>query len=180
MGEGSVLQKLGTVPLQSTDAATNAVDTAMPRTGEIPHGLEVGFKQVILLTGEIVQPLPTAEPEVLRDHQQPGETGAKWGPAVQGEDHPTSKEALTVIPGTLLQVAIDLSLLLPQAAEALTEDLLGLLKGVAVVVVLAGVGSQRGNQNVRRQPCLLLPLLLPLLIYSPFLLLSPFRLKNLP
>ena len=73
MREGSVLQKLGTVRLQST----NAVDTAMPRTGEIPHGLEAGFKQVILLTGETVRPLPTAEPEVLRDHQQPGETEAK-------------------------------------------------------------------------------------------------------
>ena len=77
LGEGTVLQKLGTVRLQSTDAATNAVDTAMPQTGQIPHGLEVGFKQVILLTGETVQPLPTAEPEVPRDHRQPGETGAK-------------------------------------------------------------------------------------------------------
>ena len=108
MGEGTILQKLGTVRLQSTDAATNAVDTAMPRTGEIPHGLEAGFKQVILLTGETVRPLPTAEPEVLRDHQQPGETEAKWGPRVRGEDHPVSKGALRVIPDPLLQVAIDL------------------------------------------------------------------------
>ncbi len=126
MGEGSVLQKLGTVRLQSTDAATNAVDTAMPRTGQILHGLEVGFKQVILLTGKTVQPLPTAEPEVLRDHQQPGETGA-----VQGEGHPASKEALRVIPEPLLQVATDLSLLLPQLAEALPEVLPELLQWVA-------------------------------------------------
>jgi hypothetical protein len=43
-------------------------------------------------------------------------------------------------------VATDLSPLLPRAAEALTEALSGLLKGVAVVVVLAATG----NQNVRR------------------------------
>jgi hypothetical protein len=131
MGEGSILQKLGTVRLQSTDAATNAVDMAMPRTGQIPHGLEVGFKQVILLTGKTVQPLPTAEPEVLRDHQQPGETGAKWGPTVQGEGHPASKEALRVIPEPLLQVATDLSPLLPQVGEALPEVLSELLLWVA-------------------------------------------------
>jgi hypothetical protein len=77
MGEGSVLQKLGRVPLQSTDAVTNAVDTAMHRTEQIPHGPQVGFKQVNLLRGETVQPVPIAEPEVLRNHQQPGETGAK-------------------------------------------------------------------------------------------------------
>ncbi len=58
MGEGTVLQKLGTVRLQST----NAADTAMHRTGKIPHGLEADIKQVILLTGETVRPLPTAEP----------------------------------------------------------------------------------------------------------------------
>ena len=131
MGEGSVLQKLGTVRLQSTDAVTNAVDTAMPRAGQILHGLEVGFKQVILLTGGTVQPLPTAEPEVLRDHQRPGETGAKWGPTVQWEGHPASKEALRVIPGTLLRAAIDLSLLLPRVAEALPEVLPELLQWVA-------------------------------------------------
>jgi len=132
LGEGSVLQKLGTVRLQSTDAATNTVDMAMPRTGQIPHGLEVGFKQVILLTGETIQPLPTAEPEVLRDHQQPGETGAKWGPTVQGEGHPASKEALRVIPEPLLQVATDLSPLLPQVAEALPEVLSELLQWVVI------------------------------------------------
>jgi hypothetical protein len=131
MGEGSVLQKLGTVRLQSTDAATNPVDTAMPRTGQIPHGLEVGFKQVILLTGETVQPFPTAEPEVLRDHQQLGETGAKWGPTVQGEGHPASKEALRVIPEPLLQVGTDLSPLPPRAAEALPEVLSEFLLWVA-------------------------------------------------
>jgi hypothetical protein len=131
MGEGSILRKLGTVRLQSTDAATNAVDTAMPRTAQIPHGLEVGFKQVILLTGETVQPLPIAEPEVLRDHQQPGETGAKWGPTVQGEGHPASKEALRVIPEPVLQVATDLSPLFPQVAEALPEALSELLQWVA-------------------------------------------------
>ena len=70
MGEGSVLQKLRNS--DSIYGRTNAVETAMPRTGQIPHGLEAGFKQVILLTGETVQPLPKAEPEVLRDHQQPG------------------------------------------------------------------------------------------------------------
>jgi hypothetical protein len=131
MGEGSVLQKLGKVPLQSTDAAMNAVDTAMHRTEQIPHGLEVGFKQVILLTGETVQPLPTAEPEVLRDHQQPGELGAKWCPTVQGESDPASKEALRVIPEPLLQVATDLSRLLPGAAEAPPEVLPELLQWVA-------------------------------------------------
>ena len=115
MREVSVLQKLGTVRLQFTDAATNAVDTAMPRTGQIPHGLEVGFKQVILLTEETVQPFPTAGPEVLRDHQQLGETGATWSPRVQGEGHPASKEALRVIPVPLLQVAADPSAFLPQA-----------------------------------------------------------------
>jgi hypothetical protein len=77
MGEGSVLQKLGRVQLQSTDAATNGVDTATPRTEQVPNGLEVGFKQVLLLTGGTVQPLPKAEPEVRRDHQRPGQTGAK-------------------------------------------------------------------------------------------------------
>jgi hypothetical protein len=131
MGEGSILQKLGTVRLQSTDAATNAVDTAMPRTGQIPHGLEVGFKQVILLTGETFQPLPTAEPEVLRDHQQPGETGAKWGLTVQGKGHLASKEGLRPHPEPLLQVAIDLSPLLPQVLEALREVLSELLQWVA-------------------------------------------------
>ena len=131
MGEGTILQKLGTVRLQSTDAATNAVDTAMPRTGEIPHGLEAGFKQVILLTGETVRPLPTAEPEVLRDHQQPGETEAKWGPRVRGEGHPVSKGVLRAIPEPLLQVAIDLSLLLPRVAEALPGVLPELLQRVA-------------------------------------------------
>ncbi len=123
MGEGSILQKLGRVRLQSTDATTNAVDTAMPRTGQITHGLEVGLKQVILLTGKTVQPLPTAEPEVLRDHQQPGETGAKWGLTVQGKGHLASKEGLRPHPEPLLQVAIDLSPLLPQVAEALREVL---------------------------------------------------------
>ena len=142
MGEGSVLQKLGPVQLQSMDAATNEVDTAMPQTGQIPHGLEVGFKQGSLLAGETAQPLPTAEPEVLRGHQQPGETGAKWGPRVQGEDHPAGKEALRVIPEPLLQVATDPLLLPPRAAEDLTEALPGLLKGVAVVVVLAATASQ--------------------------------------
>jgi len=131
LGEGSVLQKLGMVRLQSTDAVTNAVDTAMPRAGQILHGLEVGFKQVILLTGETAQPLPTAEPEVLRDHQQPGETGAKWGPTVQEEGHPASQEALRVIPEPLLQVAADLSPLLPQVAEALPEILPELLQWAA-------------------------------------------------
>ena len=115
MGEGSVLQKHGTVRLQSTGAATNAVDTAMPRTGQILHGLDVGFKQVILLTGETVQPLLTAEPGLLRDHQQPGETGAKGGPAVQGKGHPARKEALRVIPEPLLQVATDPSAFLLEA-----------------------------------------------------------------
>ena len=79
----------------------------------------MGFKQGSLLTGETAQPLPTAEPEVLRGHQQPGETGAKWGPRVQGEDHPAGKEALRVIPEPLLQVPTDLSPVLPQVAEVL-------------------------------------------------------------
>jgi len=116
MGEGSILQKLGRVRLQSTDAATNAVDTAMPRTEQIPHGLEAGLKQVILLTGKTVQPLPTAESEVRRDHQQPGETGPKWGPTVQGEGHPASEEALRALPESLLQGATDSSALLPKEA----------------------------------------------------------------
>ena len=131
MGEGSILQKLGRVQLQSTDAATNAVDTATPRTGRIPHGLEAGLKQAILLTGKTVQPLPTVEPEVLRDHQQPGGTGAKWGSMVQGKGHPASKEALRAIPEPLLQVATDLSTLLSQVAEALPEVLPELLQWVA-------------------------------------------------
>jgi len=114
MGEGSVPQKLGRVRLQSTDAATNAVDTAMLRTGQIPHGLEVGFKQIILLTEETVEPLLTAEPEVLRDHQQPMETGATWGPRVQGEGQPASKEVLRAVPVPLLQVATDPSAFLPE------------------------------------------------------------------
>ena len=114
MGEGSILQRLGRVRLQSTGAATNTVDTAMPRTEQTPYGLEVGFKQVILLTGETVQPLPTAEPEVRRDHQQPGETGAKWDPTVQGKGHPASKEGLRAVPESLLQVATDPSALLPE------------------------------------------------------------------
>ena len=119
MGEGSILQKLGTVRLQSTGAATNAADTAMLRMEQIPHGLEAGLKQVILLTGETVQPLPIAEAEVRRDHQQPGETGAKWGPAFQGEGHPASEEGLRAIPESLLQVATDPSALLPRATRAL-------------------------------------------------------------
>ena len=127
MGEGTILQKLGTVRLQSTDAA----DTAMPRTVQIPHGLEVGIKQVILLTGVTVRPLPAAEPGVLRDHQQPGETEAKWGPRVRGEGHPVSKGVLRAIPEPLLQVAIDLSLLLPRVAEALSGVLPELLQRVA-------------------------------------------------
>ena len=124
MGEGSVLQKLGTVRLQSTDAATNAVDTAMPRTGQIPHGLEVGFKQVILLTGETVQPLPTAEPAILRDHQRPGETGAKRPLEVQVKDHRVSKGALKALPELPPQVAADPSPLLPQVPEVLLAVLL--------------------------------------------------------
>lgn len=107
MGEGSVLQELGRVRLQSTGLATNAVGTAMPRAERISHGLRVGFKQVILFTGETVQPLPRAEPEVRRDHQQPGESGA-----VQGKGHPGSKEALRAIPESLLQGATDPSALL--------------------------------------------------------------------
>ena len=131
MEEGSILQMPETVRRQSTHAATNAVDTAMPRTGQIPHGPEAGLKQVILLTGKTIQPLPTAEPEVLRDHQQLGETGAKWGPTVQGEGHPASKEALRTILEPLLQVATDLSPLLLQVAEALREVLSELLLRVA-------------------------------------------------
>jgi len=42
-------------------------------------------------------------------------------------------------------VGIDPLLLLLRVAKALTEVLSGLLKGVAVVVVLAATGSQRGN-----------------------------------
>ncbi len=131
MGEGSILQKLGRVRLQSTDAATNAVDTATPRTGQSPHGLEAGLKQVILPTGETVQPLPTAEPEVRRDHQRPGETGPKWGPTVQEKGHRASKEALRGIQEPVLQVATDPLLLLPRAAEALPEVLPELLLRVA-------------------------------------------------
>jgi hypothetical protein len=130
-GEGSVLQKPGRVRFQSTDAVTNAVDTAMARKGQIPHGLEVGFNQVILPTGETVQPFPTAEPEVLRDHQQPGETGAKWDPAVQGEGRPVSQEGLRVIPECLLQVATGLSPLLPGTTEAIPEVLSELLLWMA-------------------------------------------------
>ena len=132
MGEGSIPQRLGRVRLQSTDAATNAVDTAKPRTEQIPHGLQVGFKQVILQTGETLQPFRTAGPEVLRDHQQPGETGAKWGATVQGEGHPAIKEALRAIPEPLLQGATDLSPLLPQVAETLPEVLPELLQWVAI------------------------------------------------
>ena len=162
MGEGSILEKLGRVRLQSTDAATdaatNAVDTAMYRTGQIPHGLETGLKQVILLRGkQTFQPLPTAEPEVRRDHQQLGETGGRWSPTIQGKGQPASEEGLRVIPEPLLQVATELSSLLPGAealqgvlselllwvgtdpwrrllprtAEALLEALPVLLKGVA-------------------------------------------------
>jgi hypothetical protein len=101
MGEGSVLQKLGTVRLQSTGATTNAADRAMPRTGQIPHGLEIGFKQVILLTGETVQPLPTAEPAVLRDLQRPGETGTKRPLGVQVKDHRVNKGPLKALPEPL-------------------------------------------------------------------------------
>ena len=116
MGEGSVLQKLGTVRLQSTDATTNAVDTAMLRTGQIPHGLEVGFKQAIPLTGETAHPFLTAEPAVLRDLQRPGETGAKRPPGVQVKDHQVSKGTLKAIPDPLPWAATGLSLLLPRAA----------------------------------------------------------------
>ena len=131
MGEGSILQKLGRVRLQSTDAATNEVDTAMPRTGQIPHGLEAGLKQVILPTGETVRPLPTAESEVRRDHQGPGETGPNGGPTVQEKGHSASKEGLRATPEPLLQVATDLSTLLSQVAEALPEVLSELLLSVA-------------------------------------------------
>jgi hypothetical protein len=115
MGEDSVLQKLGRVRLQSTDTATNAVDKAMRRTGQISHGLEASLKQVILLTGKTVQPLPTVKPEVRRDHQQPGETGAKWGLKAQGKGHPANKEDLRVVLESLLQVATDPSALLLEA-----------------------------------------------------------------
>jgi len=115
MGEGSVLQKLGTVRLQSTGATTNAADAAMPRTGQIPHGLEIGFKQVTLLTGETVQPLPTAEPEVLRDLQRPGETGTKRPLGVQVKDHRVNKGPLKALPGLLQWVATDPSALLREA-----------------------------------------------------------------
>jgi len=131
MEEGFILQMPETVRRQSTDAATNAVDTAMPRTGQIPHGPEAGLKQVILLTGKTVQALPTAEPEVLKDHRQPGETGAKGPPVLQGKGHPASKEALRAIPELLLQVATDLSPLLPRIAEAPPEALLEPLPQVA-------------------------------------------------
>jgi hypothetical protein len=76
MGKDSILQKLGKVRLQFTDAAMKAVDTAIHPTGQIPHGLEAGLMQVVLLTGKKVQSLPTAKPEVRGDHQQPGETRA--------------------------------------------------------------------------------------------------------
>ena len=112
MGEGSVLQKLGTVRLQSTDATTNAVDTAMLRTGQIPHGLEVGFKQAIPLTGETAHPFPTAEPAVLRDLQRPGETGAKRPLGVQVKDHRVNKGPLKALPESLQWVATDPSALL--------------------------------------------------------------------
>jgi hypothetical protein len=131
MGEGSVLQKLGTVRLQSTDATTNAVDTVMLRTGQIPHGLEVGFKQVIPLTGETAHPFPTAEPAVLRDLQRPGETGAKRPLGVQMKDHRVNKGPLKAPLELLPKVATDPLLLLPRAAEALTEALPGLLQWVA-------------------------------------------------
>ena len=127
MREGSVLQKLGTVRLQSMDA----VDTAMPRTGQIPHGLEVGFKQVIPLTGETPHPFPTAEPAVLRDLQQPGETGTKRPLGVQVEDHRVNKGTLKALPELLPKVAIDPLLLLPRVAEVPTEALPGLLQWVA-------------------------------------------------
>jgi hypothetical protein len=115
MREGSVLQKLGTVRLQSMDATTNAVDTAMPRTGQIPHGLEVGFKQVIPLTGETAHPFPTAEPPVLRDLQRSGETVTKRPLGVQVEDHRVNKGPLKALPGLLQWVAIDPSTLLQEA-----------------------------------------------------------------
>ena len=101
MGEGSVLQKLGTVRPQSTDATMNAVDTAMPQTGQIPHGLEVGFKQVIPLTGETARPFPTTEPAVLRDLQRPGETGTKRPLGVQAKDHRVNKGPLKALPELL-------------------------------------------------------------------------------
>ena len=142
MGEGSVLQKLGTVRLQSTDATTNAVDTAMPRTGQIPQGLEVGFKQVIPLTGETARPFPTTEPAVLKDLQRPGETGTKRPLGVQAKDHRVNKGPLKALPELLQWAATGPLLLLPRAAEALTEALPGVLKGVAVVAVLPATGSQ--------------------------------------
>lgn len=103
VGEGSILRKLGRVLLRSTAV----VDRAMHRTEQIPHGLQAGFKQILLPTEETVRPLPTTEPEVLRDLQPPGETGA-----VQGKGHPASRETLKVIPEPLLQVTTDLFLLL--------------------------------------------------------------------
>ena len=144
------------------------------------------MKGVILLTGETTHRFPTAEPAVLRDLQRPGETGAKQPLEAQLKDHRVSKGALKALPELLPQVAVDPSpllpqvaevllgvllevllgllpwmaadplLLLPRVAEALTEVLSGLLKGVAVVVVLAATGCQRGNQNVRQQSWLLL------------------------
>ena len=107
MREVSVLQKLGTVRLQSTDATTNVADTATLRTGQIPHGLEVGFKQVIPLTGETAHPFPAAEPAVLRDLQRPGETGTKQPHGVQVEDHRVNKGPLKVLPKLPQWVAAD-------------------------------------------------------------------------
>jgi len=129
------------------------------------------LKGVILLTGETTHRFPTAEPAVLRDLQRPGETGAKQPLEAQLKDHRVSKGALKALPelppqvasdplallpqvaevllgvllGLLPWMAADPLLLLPRVAEALTEVLPGLLKGVAVVVVLAATGSQRGN-----------------------------------
>jgi hypothetical protein len=112
MGEGSVLQKLGTVQPQSTDAATNAVDIAIPRRGQIPRGLEAGLKRVILLTGETAHPFLTAEPAVLRDLQRPGETGAKQPLGLQVKDHRVNKSSLEVPPELLPRAATDPSALL--------------------------------------------------------------------
>ena len=135
MGAGSVLQKLGTVRLQSTDATTGAVDPAMPRKGQVPHGLEVGFKRVILLTGETAHPFPTVELEVLRDLQRAGEAGTKRSFRVQVEDRRVNKKASKALPGFLPWVAtdpsallrealVDLLLLPPWVAEVLLEVLL--------------------------------------------------------
>jgi hypothetical protein len=115
MGVGSVLQKLGTARLQSTDAATNAVDTAIPRTGQIPHDLEVGFKQAIPVTGKTAHHFPTAEQAVLRNLQQPGETGTKRPIGVQVKDHRVSKGPLKALPERLQWVATDPSALLREA-----------------------------------------------------------------